>query len=44
MNVIIDTNIFISAILSQRGSAIEVLKLALLKNIKPQIGLKGDFK
>ena len=40
MNVIIDTNIFISAILSQKGSAIEILRLALHKIIKPQIGLK----
>jgi len=40
MNVIIDTNIFISAILSKNGFAIDILRLALKQKIKPQIGLK----
>jgi len=40
MNVVIDCNIFISAVLSKDGMAIEILKLALKDKISPQIGLK----
>lgn len=40
MNVVIDCNIFISAILSQEGFAIEVLRKALKKEIIPQFGQK----
>lgn len=40
IKVVIDTNIFISAILSQNGFAVEVIKKALQKEIKPQIGAK----
>jgi putative PIN family toxin of toxin-antitoxin system len=40
MNVIIDTNIFVSAVLSQNGFAVDIIRLALQKKIKPQIGLK----
>lgn len=40
MKVVIDTNIFISALLSQNGFAIDVLQLALQKKIEPQFGEK----
>lgn len=40
MNVVIDCNIFISAILSQEGMAKEVLKYALKNKFIPQFGEK----
>ena len=40
MKIVIDCNIFISAILSENGMAIEVLKHALKKNFEPQFGEK----
>lgn len=40
MNVVIDSNIFISAILSQNGMAIEVLRCALKEKFIPQFGEK----
>lgn len=40
MNVVIDCNIFISAVLSENGLAIEVLKKALQKEITPYFGEK----
>lgn len=40
MKVVIDCNIFISAVLSQNGLAIEILRLALKEKIEPQMGLK----
>lgn len=40
MNVVIDCNIFISAILSQNGLAVEILKKALQRKITPYFGEK----
>ena len=40
MNVVIDCNIFISAVLSQNGMAVEVIKKALEEKITPQFGQK----
>lgn len=40
MKVVIDTSVFITAILSQDGFATEVLRSALKKEIFPQIGAK----
>ena len=40
MNVVIDCNIFISAILSNDGMAVEVIKKALEERIIPQFGQK----
>ena len=40
MNVVIDCNIFISAVLSQNGTAIEVLRYALKEKFIPQFGQK----
>ncbi len=37
MNVIIDTNIWISALISQDGVSREIIRLALLDKISPQI-------
>ena len=40
MNVVIDCNIFISAVLSQKGTAIEVLRYALKEKFILQFGQK----
>mgnify|MGYP000042828713 CR=1 FL=1 len=40
MNVVIDCNIFISAVLSQNGTAVEVLRYALKEKFIPQFGQK----
>lgn len=40
MNIVIDCNIFISAILSQNGMAVEVLRCALKEKFVPQFGQK----
>lgn len=40
MNVVIDCNIFISAILSQSGMAAQVLRYALTEQFTPQFGQK----
>ena len=40
MNVVIDCNIFISAVLSQNGMAIEVLRYTLKDRFTPQFGEK----
>ena len=40
MNVVIDCNIFISAVLLQNGLAVEILKYALKEKIVPQFGEK----
>lgn len=40
MKVVIDTNVFISAILSQNGYAIDILRAALKKEIVPYFGIK----
>jgi len=37
MNVVIDTNVWISALLSQDGISREIIRLALLDKISPQI-------
>ena len=38
MNVVIDTNVWISALISKNGASREIIKLALLEEIVPQIG------
>ena len=38
MNVLINTNVWISALISKDGVSREIIKLALLKKIVPQIG------
>ncbi len=38
MNVVIDTNVWISALISKDGASREIIKLALLEEIVPQIG------
>ena len=37
MNVVIDTNVWISALISQDGGAREVIRLALVDKISPQL-------
>lgn len=37
MNLVIDTNVWISALISQDGASREIIKLALLGEISPQI-------
>ena len=37
MNVVIDTNVWISALISQNGISREIIRLALLDKISPQI-------
>jgi len=37
MNVVIDTNVWISALISKNGIAREIIRLALLDKISPQI-------
>jgi len=37
MNVVIDTNVWISALISQDGGAREVIRLALMDKISPQL-------
>ena len=38
MNVVIDTNVWISALISKDGASREIIRLALLEKIVPQIG------
>jgi putative PIN family toxin of toxin-antitoxin system len=37
MNVVIDTNVWISALISQDGGAREIIRLALIDKISPQL-------
>ncbi len=37
MNLVIDTNVWISALISQDGTSREIIRLALLEEISPQI-------
>lgn len=40
MKVIIDTSVFVAAILSKDGASKQILRQALLNQIDPQVGLK----
>ena len=40
MKVVIDTSVFVSALISRNGEAIEVLRLALQGKVLPQMGTK----
>lgn len=40
MKIVIDTSVFVSALISRNGEAIEILRLALQGRLKPQMSTK----